>query len=122
MNDEVAVSAKVQAPPAATPSPEAAVSARVQAPPAAPATSEAAPARARELERTRRADAARITALVQYMLHRGEDARDPHQRTPHTTCTAPGGRGRAPRRARRFGAWRLPRAHPRARRRPRAPT
>ena len=32
--------------------------------------------RARELERTRRADAARITALVQYMLHRGEDGRD----------------------------------------------
>jgi hypothetical protein len=30
----------------------------------------------RELERTRRADAARITALVQYMLHRGDDGRD----------------------------------------------
>jgi hypothetical protein len=28
-------------------------------------------ARDRELERSRRADAARITALVQYMLHRG---------------------------------------------------
>jgi hypothetical protein len=38
--------------------------------------SEAAAARARELERTRRAEAARITALVQYMLHRGEDGRD----------------------------------------------
>jgi hypothetical protein len=35
-----------------------------------------AAARARELERSRRADAARITALVQYMLHRGEDGRD----------------------------------------------
>jgi hypothetical protein len=60
MNDEVAVSAKVQAPPAAA------------------ASSEAATTRARELERTRRADAARVTALVQYMLHRGEDARDLH--------------------------------------------
>jgi hypothetical protein len=60
MNDEVAVSAEVEAPPAAAASPEAAT------------------ARARELERTRRADAARITALVQYMLHRGEDARDLH--------------------------------------------
>ena len=35
--------------------------------------SEALTARDRELERSRRADAARITALVQYMLHRGED-------------------------------------------------
>jgi hypothetical protein len=60
MNDEVAVSAKVEA------SPTAAVG------------SEAVAARARELERTRRADAARITALVQYMLHRGEDGRDLH--------------------------------------------
>jgi hypothetical protein len=60
MNDEVAVSDEVQAPPAAT------------------ASSEAAAARARELERTRRADAARVTALVQYMLHRGADARDLH--------------------------------------------
>ena len=58
MNDEVAVSAKVEAPPAASMS------------------SEAAAARARELERRRRADAARVTALVQYMLHRGQDARD----------------------------------------------
>jgi hypothetical protein len=33
---------------------------------------EAATARRRELERTRRAEAARVTALVQYMLHRGE--------------------------------------------------
>jgi hypothetical protein len=31
----------------------------------------------RDLERTRRAEAARITALVQYMLHdRGEPAKD----------------------------------------------
>lgn len=58
MNDEVAVPAEVQ--PAAT----------------AAVRSEAVPARDRELERTRRADAARITALVQYMLHRGEDGRD----------------------------------------------
>jgi hypothetical protein len=60
MNDEVAVSAKIEAPPAPA------------------ASSEAVTARARELERTRRADAARITALVQYMLHRGGDARDLH--------------------------------------------
>jgi hypothetical protein len=57
---------------------EVAVSAEVQPPAAAVASSEAAAARARELERTRRADAARITALVQYMLHRGEDGRDLH--------------------------------------------
>ena len=37
---------------------------------------EAAIARRRELERFRRAEAARITALVQYMLHRGDDGRD----------------------------------------------
>ena len=37
---------------------------------------QAAKARRRELERTRRADAARVTALVQYMLHRGDDRRD----------------------------------------------
>jgi hypothetical protein len=37
---------------------------------------EAAIARRRELERTRRADTARVTALVQYMLHRGDDGRD----------------------------------------------
>ena len=49
----------------------------LRARPAAGATgSEAVTARAREIERTRRADAARITALVQYMLHRGEDGRD----------------------------------------------
>ena len=37
---------------------------------------EAAKTRRRELERSRRADAARATALVQYMLHRGNDGRD----------------------------------------------
>jgi hypothetical protein len=58
MNDEVAVSAKIEAPPAAAVSSEA--------------------AGARALERDRRADAARITALVQYMLQRGADARDLH--------------------------------------------
>jgi len=35
--------------------------------------SEALTARDRQVERSRRADAARITALVQYMLHRGAD-------------------------------------------------
>ena len=59
MNDEVAVPAKLDPPQEAT-------------------GSEAVTTRARELERTRRADAARITALVQYMLHRGEDGRDLH--------------------------------------------
>ena len=59
MNDEVAVSAEPE-------------------PPSAGASSETVAARARELERTRRADAARSTALVQYMLHRGEDGRDLH--------------------------------------------
>lgn len=57
MNDEVAVPAKRDPPLEAT-------------------GSEAVTARDRELERTRRADAARITALVQYMLHRGDDGRD----------------------------------------------
>lgn len=57
MNDEVAVPAKLDPPLEAT-------------------GSEAVTARDRELERTRRADAARITALVQYMLHRGDDGRD----------------------------------------------
>ena len=59
MKDEVAVPAKLDPPPEAT-------------------GSEAVTTRARELERTRRADAARITALVQYMLHRGEDGRELH--------------------------------------------
>ena len=36
----------------------------------------AAKASRRQLERTRRADAARVTALVQYMLRRGDDRRD----------------------------------------------
>jgi hypothetical protein len=57
---------------------EVAVSAEVEPPVTAVANSEAAAARAREIERTRRADAARITALVQYMLHRGENGRDLH--------------------------------------------
>jgi hypothetical protein len=57
---------------------EAAVSAKIEAPPAAAVSAEAAATSTRELERTRRADAARVTALVQYMLHRGEDARDLH--------------------------------------------
>ena len=57
MNDEVAVPAKLDSPPEVI-------------------GSEAVTARAREIERNRRADAARITALVQYMLHRGEDGRD----------------------------------------------
>jgi hypothetical protein len=59
MNDEVAVPAKLDPPPEAI-------------------GSETVTARAREVERMRRADAARITALVQYMLHRGEDGRDLH--------------------------------------------
>ena len=55
---------------------EVAESAELDPPGAAALRSQAVTARARELERTRRADAARITALVQYMLHRGEDGRD----------------------------------------------
>jgi uncharacterized protein YhbP (UPF0306 family) len=58
MNDEVAAPAKVD--------PKGAALIRAQA----------AKARTRQLERTRRADAARVTALVQYMLHRGDDRRD----------------------------------------------
>jgi hypothetical protein len=58
MNDEVAAPAELDPPAAAT------------------IRTEAVTARARRLERTRRADAARITALVQYMLHRGEPSRD----------------------------------------------
>jgi hypothetical protein len=55
---------------------EVAESAALDPPVAAAIRSQAVTARERELERTRRADAARITALVQYMLHRGEDGRD----------------------------------------------
>lgn len=55
---------------------EVAVPAEAEPPAMAAVHSEAVSARDRELERTRRADAARITALVQYMLHRGEDGRD----------------------------------------------
>jgi hypothetical protein len=58
MNDEVAAPAELDPPAAAT------------------IRTEAVTARARRLERTRRADAARITALVQYMLHRGDPSRD----------------------------------------------
>ena len=59
---------------------EVAVPAELDPPPQADRVAGGQRARARELERTRRADAARITALVQYMLHRGEDGRDlaPH--------------------------------------------
>jgi hypothetical protein len=56
---------------------EVAVPAELDPPTVAAVGSEAVTARERELERTRRADAARITALVQYMLGRGEDGRDP---------------------------------------------
>ena len=58
MNDEVAAPAELEPPAAAT------------------IRTEAIMARARKLERTRRADAARITALVQYMLHRDDQSRD----------------------------------------------
>ena len=58
MNDEVAAPAELEPPAAAT------------------IRTEAITARARKLERTRRADAARITALVQYMLHRGDQSSD----------------------------------------------
>ena len=76
MNDEVAVPAKLDPPPEAT-------------------GSEAVTARTREIERTRRADAARITALVQYMLHRGEDGRD--LSTPSAPRCTKAERHRAPR-------------------------
>jgi hypothetical protein len=55
---------------------EVAAPAQPDRPVAAELRAEAVPARKRELERTRRADAARVTALVQYMLHRGDDGRD----------------------------------------------
>jgi hypothetical protein len=58
MNDEVAAPVELE--------PQVAVAIRA----------EAVTASRRELERTRRAEAARITALVQYMLHRGDDGRD----------------------------------------------
>ena len=58
MNDEVAAPTKLD--------PKGAALIRAQA----------AKARRRQLERTRRADAARVTALVQYMLHHGDDGRD----------------------------------------------
>lgn len=59
---------------------EVAVPAELDPPATAALRTDAGTARARELERIRRADAARITALVQYMLHRGGDGRD---LTPH---------------------------------------
>jgi hypothetical protein len=58
MNDEVAVPAELD--------PRGAAVIRA----------EAVTARRRDLERTRRADEARVTALVQYMLYRGGDRRD----------------------------------------------
>jgi hypothetical protein len=60
MNDEVAAPAELDRPATAT----------------ATIRAEAATTRRRALERARRAEAARITALVQYMLHRGSDGRD----------------------------------------------
>ena len=52
---------------------EVAVPAELDTTATAPIRSESVTARMREMERTRRADAARVTALVQYMLHRGDD-------------------------------------------------
>jgi hypothetical protein len=51
---------------------EVAAPVELDPPRTAAARSDAATARRRALERSRRADAARVTALVQYMLHRGE--------------------------------------------------
>jgi hypothetical protein len=58
MNDEVAAPAELDPKGAAT------------------IRAEAAKARRREVERTRRAEAARVSALVRYMLHRGDDRND----------------------------------------------
>ena len=55
---------------------EVAAPAELDRPVAAVQRADAATARRREFERTRRAEAARITALVQYMLHRPGDGRD----------------------------------------------
>jgi hypothetical protein len=55
---------------------EVATPAEFDRPAAAVLRAEAVTTRRRQLERIRRADAARITALVQYMLHRGDDGRD----------------------------------------------
>jgi hypothetical protein len=55
---------------------EVAAPAELDRPVAAARRAEAVTTRRRDMERTRRADAARITALVQYMLHRGDDGRD----------------------------------------------
>ena len=43
---------------------------------AAAIRAEAAKARRREVERTRRAEAARVSALVRYMLRRADDRND----------------------------------------------
>ena len=55
---------------------EVAAPAPLDPPVAAALRAESVTAHRRELERTRRAEAARVTALVQYMLHRGDDSRD----------------------------------------------
>ena len=55
---------------------EVATPAQLDPPVAAALRAESVTASRRELERTRRAEAARVTALVQYMLHRGDDGRD----------------------------------------------
>jgi hypothetical protein len=55
---------------------EVAAPVKLDPPTTAVSRAEAVRARRRELERNRRADVARITALVQYMLHRGGDGRD----------------------------------------------
>jgi hypothetical protein len=51
---------------------EVAAPVELDPPRTAVARAKAVTSRKRELERTRRADAARVTALVQYMLRRGE--------------------------------------------------
>ena len=50
---------------------EVAAPAELDRPAPAAIRPEGATTRRRELERTRRAEVARVTALVQYMLHRG---------------------------------------------------
>ena len=67
---------------------------------AAVVRAEAAKARRRELERTRRADAARVSALVRYMLRRGDDRTRPRAPlsapTLHKSCqTSPAALTRA---------------------------
>jgi hypothetical protein len=55
---------------------EVAAPAELDPPVTAASRTESVPASRRELERTRRADTARVTALVQYMLRGGDDGRD----------------------------------------------